>query len=299
MRSCNVLIVDDEKLNQIVLTQTLAPFYQVACVDNAQQMFDFLTKNTPDLILLDLMMPGIDGFEALQQLKANSQTQDIPIIIISASENQGAEERGFDLGANDYISKPFSQTVVQARVKNQLLIKQKSDLLERLASIDGLTEIPNRRYMAEHLSKEWRRSIRSGTPLSIVLIDVDYFKQYNDIYGHQKGDECLKTIAKALSTNCQRGGDFVARYGGEEFIAVLPNSEETTALALANKLKTIVEQLNIEHTGSQIANYVTASFGVATFNQSTLTTECELITRADEALYKAKERGRNTVVLCP
>ena len=297
MKSAKILIVDDDELNQVILTKTLTPQYQVHCVNDAEAMFAWLEDNCVDLILLDIMMPGMDGYEALKQLKHDDRTQPIPVIIISANDSSGDEAKGLELGAMDYITKPFGSAIVRARVKNQLTIKQKNDLLEMLASIDGLTEIPNRRYFDEHFAREWRRSVRSGLPLSVLLIDIDYFKRYNDNYGHQKGDECLKKVASALVNNCQRGSDFIARYGGEEFVAVLPGSEEDTAMALANKLCRVIRELNIPHIDSPIAEHITISIGATTFNgDNNDSCEMALIENADKAMYQAKKAGRNGAV---
>ncbi|WP_105199586.1 MULTISPECIES: diguanylate cyclase [unclassified Pseudoalteromonas] len=295
MKSAKILIVDGDELNQAILTKTLTPQYQVHCVNDAEAMFAWLEDNSADLILLDIMLPGMDGYEALKQLKHDDKTQPIPVIIISASDSSGDEAKGLELGAMDYISKPFGSAIVRARVKNQLTIKQKNDLLEMLASIDGLTEIPNRRYFDEHFAREWRRSVRAGLPLSVLLIDIDYFKRYNDCYGHQQGDECLKKVASALVNNCQRGSDFIARYGGEEFVAVLPGSEEDTAMALANKLCRVIRELNIPHIDSPIAEHITISIGATTFNgDNDDNCEMALIENADRGMYQAKQDGRNS-----
>ncbi|TLX51485.1 diguanylate cyclase response regulator [Pseudoalteromonas ruthenica] len=297
MRPARILVVDDDELNRVILEKTLIPKHNVICVESAETMFEWLATNSVDLILLDIVMPGMDGYEALRKLKHGERTQPIPVIIISANDSLVDEAKGLELGAMDYITKPFGSAIVRARVKNQLTIKQKNDLLEMLASIDGLTEIPNRRYFDEQLSREWRRSVRAGLPLSVVLIDIDFFKRYNDHYGHQRGDECLKKVASTLVANCQRGSDFVARYGGEEFAAVLPGSEEGTAMALAQKLKRVIEELNVAHIDSPVADHVTISMGVSTYpGFGDAQSESQLIERADRGLYKAKQQGRNTIV---
>ncbi|WP_462159136.1 diguanylate cyclase [Pseudoalteromonas sp. GB56] len=294
MKSAKILVVDDDELNQVILTKTLTPKYQVHCVSSAIEMFAWLEDNTVDLILLDIIMPQMNGYEALKQLKHGERTQAIPVIIISANDSNDDEAKGLELGAMDYITKPFGSAIVRARVKNQLTIKQKNDLLEMLASIDGLTEIPNRRYFDEHFAREWRRSARAGLPLSVLMIDIDFFKRYNDHYGHQKGDECLKRVAQALVNNCQRGSDFVARYGGEEFVAVLPGSENETAMALANKLCNVVRDLSITHIDSPVADRITVSIGATTFvDGCDDSCEMELVEQADKAMYKAKQLGRN------
>lgn len=175
-KRAKVLIVDDDPLNRLVLEKTLKDEHDVFLVDSGEKALTFVKTTQVDLIILDVIMPGIDGYEVLVQLKENPITQSVPIIFISANRSHDDEAKGLELGAMDYITKPFSPSIVRVRVRNQLLIKQKNDLLEMLASIDGLTEIPNRRYLDENLSREWRRSKRSGTPLSVLLMDIDHFK---------------------------------------------------------------------------------------------------------------------------
>lgn len=296
LKKAKVLIVDDDPLNRLVLEKTLADEHDVFLVENGEKALTFLKTTTVDLIVLDIVMPGINGYEVLVQLKENPVTQTIPVIFISANTSHDDEAKGFDLGAMDYIAKPFSTVIVRARVRNQLLIKQKNDLLEMLASIDGLTEIPNRRYLDENLSREWRRSRRSSTPLSVILMDIDHFKRYNDCYGHRAGDDCLKRVAHALVGECQRGCDFVARYGGEEFAAVLPGMEKKEALAFANKLRDAVNSLNIPHKASLNADHVTISLGIATTETGQVYAEQVLLEEADLGLYQAKDSGRDQIV---
>ncbi len=296
LKKAKVLIVDDDPLNRLVLEKTLADEHDVFLVENGEKALTFLKTTTVDLIILDIVMPGINGYEVLVQLKENPVTQTIPVIFISANTSHDDEAKGFELGAMDYIAKPFSTVIVRARVRNQLLIKQKNDLLEMLASIDGLTEIPNRRYLDENLSREWRRSRRSGTPLSVILMDIDHFKRYNDCYGHRAGDDCLKRVAHALVGACQRGCDFVARYGGEEFAAVLPGMDKQEALVFANKLRDAVNALNIPHKASLNADHVTISLGIATSETGQVYAEQVLLEEADLGLYQAKDSGRDQIV---
>ncbi|MGO2129716.1 MAG: GGDEF domain-containing response regulator [Pseudoalteromonas prydzensis] len=276
--------------------QTLINDHEIFLVESGEQALTFIQSTQVDLIILDIVMPGIDGYEVLVRLKENPTTQAIPVIFISANTSHDDEAKGFELGAMDYIAKPFSTAIVRARVRNQLLIKQKNDLLEVLASIDGLTEIPNRRYLDENLSREWRRSQRTGTPLSVLLMDIDHFKRYNDCYGHRAGDDCLKRVAHALVAACERGSDFVARYGGEEFAAVLPNTNQQDAWQCANKLRDAVNALNIPHKTSLNADHVTISIGVATTEFGQVYAEHTLLEEADLALYEAKATGRDKIV---
>ncbi|ALQ07050.1 MULTISPECIES: diguanylate cyclase [Pseudoalteromonas] len=295
-KKAKVLIVDDDPLNRLVLEKTLKGEHDVFLVESGEKALTFVKTTQVDLIILDVVMPGIDGYEVLVQLKENPITQSIPIIFISANQSHEDESKGLELGAMDYIIKPFSASIVRVRVRNQLLIKQKNDLLEMLASIDGLTEIPNRRYLDENLSREWRRSKRGSTPLSVLLMDIDHFKRYNDCYGHRAGDECLKKVAQVLVAQCKRGGDFVARYGGEEFAAVLPGVNKHEAIQFANTLRNAVNALKIEHKASLNAEHITISIGVATTESGKVYAEQTLLEEADLGLYAAKDAGRNQII---
>ena len=296
LKRAKVLIVDDDPLNRLVLEKTLQQDYDVFCVESGEKALTFLKTQTVDLLILDIVMPGIDGYEVLTKLKESATTSMLPVIFISANTSHDDEAKGLELGAMDYITKPFSAAIVRARVRNQLLIKQKNDLLEMLASIDGLTEIPNRRYLDENLAREWRRCRRDQTPLSVLLMDVDHFKRYNDCYGHRAGDDCLKQIAHALVGACERGSDFVARYGGEEFAAVLPNTSAKEAKSFANKLRNAVNDLNIPHKASLNADHVTISIGIATTENGQVYAEQTLLEEADLGLYQAKDAGRDQIV---
>lgn len=295
-KKAKVLVVDDDSLNRLVLEKTLCEEHDVFLAKSAEEALAFVRITQVDLILLDIVMPVMNGFELIVKLKENPITQAIPVIFISANQEHADESKGLELGAMDYITKPFSASIVRVRVRNQLLIKQKNDLLEMLASIDGLTEIPNRRYLDENLSREWRRSKRGGSVLSVLLMDIDHFKRYNDTYGHRAGDECLKKVAQSLLAQCKRGSDFIARYGGEEFAAILPDVSKKEAIAFANKLRNAVNELNIEHKTSLNAQYITISIGVATMEDGRSTSEHSLLEEADLGLYEAKEAGRNRVV---
>ncbi|KTF11239.1 MAG: diguanylate cyclase [Pseudoalteromonas sp.] len=295
-KRAKVLIVDDDPLNRLVLEKTLKDEHDVFLVDSGEKALTFVKTTQVDLIILDVIMPGIDGYEVLVQLKENPITQSVPIIFISANRSHDDEAKGLELGAMDYITKPFSPSIVRVRVRNQLLIKQKNDLLEMLASIDGLTEIPNRRYLDENLSREWRRSKRSGTPLSVLLMDIDHFKRYNDCYGHRAGDECLKEVAQVLAAQCERGSDFIARYGGEEFAAVLPGVGKADAIEFANKIRSAVNALDIEHRASLNADHITISIGIATTESGQIYAEQALLEEADLGLYAAKDEGRDRII---
>ncbi|MBF0476658.1 MAG: diguanylate cyclase, partial [Deltaproteobacteria bacterium] len=249
-----------------------------------------------DLVLLDIMMPGMDGYEICRRLKEAHRTKDIPVIFITARISEEDEVRGFKIGAVDYITKPISPTIVRARVKNHIQLKRYRDVLENLSVTDGLTGIPNRRRFDEFLEAEWRRSVRSRSCLSLLMIDIDFFKPYNDHYGHLAGDECLKQIGRALSTTVKRSTDLMARYGGEEFACILPETNSVGAMVVAGRLKDRVAALGVIHEFSPIAGHVTISLGVATMTPLINLLPMSLVRAADELLYQAKRSGRNRLV---
>ncbi|TVR66708.1 MAG: diguanylate cyclase [Spirochaetaceae bacterium] len=223
---------------------------------------------------------------------------------ITAMTGEEDETRGLEAGAVDYITKPFRLAIVRARVRTHLELKRKNDMLEDLANRDGLTGIHNRRQFEETLEREWRRAARAGSPLSLILFDIDYFKPYNDNYGHQAGDRCLQAVAQAAERALLRAGDMIARYGGEEFVVVLPNTASDEALQVAERMRTAVEDLKEEHRHSPVGDHLTISAGVATAWPSRTDPETdqdsgrrELVGRADQALYEAKSAGRNRTVL--
>jgi diguanylate cyclase (GGDEF)-like protein len=291
-----VLIVDDAPANIHVLAEALHADYQVKVATNGQTALDLAQHpDQPDLILLDIMMPEMDGYELCRRLRENESTKNIPVIFVTARSSSGDEEYGLNLGAVDYITKPFEIPIVRARVRTHVTLKHKTDLLETLASLDGLTGIPNRRRFDAVLDSEWRRCHRNGTALSLLLADVDYFKQYNDHYGHGAGDDCLKKIASTMTCSLSRSGDTVSRYGGEEFAVLLPETDGTGACHVAERLRGEVETLAIHHSRSSVADHVTISIGgVATVPPDGSLPDSFLAT-ADRMLYQAKSEGRNRV----
>ena len=289
-----ILIVDDERININILNALLKADYKIMVATDGEQALKAASTGKPELILLDIVMPGIDGYEVCRRLKANAATQTIPIIFITAMGEVENEAMGFALGAVDYIAKPFNSPVVKARVGVHIKLKRNGDMLENLASMDALTEVPNRRAFDQTRKQEWARSLRDGLPISFVMIDIDMFKQYNDNYGHGAGDECLMRIAKALSGCVQRPGDLLARYGGEEFAAVLTNTPEEGALRMAELFHAAVAALQIPHAFSATAPHVSVSIGTATTIPSPSLSADILSEAADNMLYQAKNAGRNT-----
>jgi diguanylate cyclase (GGDEF)-like protein len=291
-----ILIVDDVPINIQVLARALKSDYDVKITTKGEKAIEIASsENPPDLILLDIMMPGMDGYEVCRRLKNNPKTLHLPVIFITAKGEVEDETAGLALGAVDYITKPFHLPIIKARVKTHLHLKRKSDMLERLASLDALTDIPNRRRFDEVLRVEWNRAKRTATPLSLILIDLDYFKSFNDNYGHAAGDECLYRVAQTLSGCLKRAGDFCARYGGEEFVVVLPNTSTEAAIAIAEDIHKHIELLNIPHARSIVSDRVTASLGAATVVPGGDITPDSLLNAADGMLYKAKKAGRTQV----
>jgi diguanylate cyclase (GGDEF)-like protein len=224
-------------------------------------------------------------------LKSEKRTKHVPVIFITARSENEDEMKGLEVGAVDYIRKPFNQAVVKARVKAHLELKMHRDKLE----LDGLTGIPNRRRFDEYIETEWRMASRENSNISLIMIDIDYFKNFNDGYGHLSGDECLKKVAATLAKSVNRPMDFVARYGGEEFACILPGTDLNGAIYIAETMKKNIERLTITHDYSLIGNYLTISLGVATIVPSMHFSYNVLIEGADEALFMAKKSGRNRI----
>ena len=290
-----ILVVDDIPSNIHVLSRILNDEHDIYFATDGERALELVHERQPDLVLLDIMMPGMDGYELCTRLKADPATADIPVIFISARSEIEDETRGLEVGAIDFITKPISPPIVQARVRNHLLLKRNTDLLRQLSFLDGLTGIANRRRFDEALASEWRRCGRSGLPLSLIMVDVDQFKLYNDRYGHQAGDECLRAVASVLAEQARRPGELVARFGGEEFSCLLPGLDTEAAAGLAERMRQGVVERAIPHHSSSVAGHVTISLGVATLVPGADVLPATLPELADRMLYKAKHDGRNRV----
>lgn len=290
-----ILAVDDSPENLDLIKNILEPYYNVKVAVHGDLALYIATTQQPDLILMDIMLDDMDGFEICHKLKSSDKTRNIPVIFLTAKRSEEDEVFGFHIGGSDYITKPFSPSIVLARVKTQIQLKTKSDLLEKLASLDGLTEIPNRRAFDTALERHWGLSKRTHMPLSLLILDIDAFKQYNDYYGHPLGDDCLKQIASALQDNTQRAEDLVARLGGEEFAILLPNTDNVGAMLRAEQYREMIENLKIQHAQNPPTTVVTLSIGVATLQPQTHDDVIKLLKAADDALYQAKHQGRNRI----
>lgn len=290
-----ILVVDDMIDNIEVLNGILSEHYRVLFATNGPDALAVAQEQQPDLILLDVLMPGMSGYDVCRRLKQDTLTQDIPILFITAKDQEEDEEIGLGLGAVDYLTKPVRAGIVKLRIKIHLELKRCRDTLAALSMIDGLTEIPNRRHFDEFLRSEWSHAARSGTPLSLIMADVDYFKAYNDHFGHAAGDRCLKTVAQTLVKGLSRCTDLVARYGGEEFVCVLPATDHAGALSIAEQLREQVASQRCDHPLSSVGPFVTVSMGVATLRPDPHIELQTLIEIADRRLYQAKRAGRNRV----
>jgi len=290
----SLLIVDDEKSNIMALTHILSPDYIIYAAKNGQDAIETAEEHAPDVILLDILMPGMDGYEVLAALKGSDKTRAIPVIIITGLDNAEDEEKGLALGAADYISKPFSPAIVKLRIQNQIKILSYINIIESISWTDQLTGIPNRRSFDERLRVEWGRAIRTRTPISILLLDLDNFKNYNDTYGHMQGDAMLRSVAKIFAQELKRTADFVARWGGEEFIALLANTDWNGAAEIAERIRIQVENAVIPLASGQATN-TTVSIGMNSRIPAPRDSLADFVHHADKALYAAKKEGRNKV----
>lgn len=291
-----ILIVDDEPTNIDLLAAVLEDNGEILfCTDGAAAIA-MAELELPDIVLLDVVMRGMDGYEVCRHLKDNPVTAQIPVIFVTALDQATDEEAGLALGAVDYVSKPINASITRARVRTHLELKRHRDHLTSLAYLDGLTGVANRRRFDEYAAVEWQRARRHARSISVIMIDVDQFKLFNDHYGHQEGDACLRKVADALTTTIHRPADLVARYGGEEFVCLLPETPIEGALEIAERMRQAVAKLGIPHADATAAKHVTVSLGVACATVDTTATLDVAITAADANLYKAKSGGRNRVV---
>jgi diguanylate cyclase (GGDEF)-like protein len=290
-----VLIADDDAINRQVLGELLKPEYMVLLAKNGEQTLERAARHLPDLILLDVMMPDMDGYEVLRRLRADPQTAHIAVIFISGLDGPEDEASGLNLGAADYIAKPFNATVVTARVALHLQVVRQRRMLERLAHIDGLTELANRRRFDEVYASEWQRAREARRPLSLALLDIDCFKQYNDRYGHPAGDRVLRSVARTAASFMRRPVDLAARYGGEELVLLMPDTFSEQAQQIVTGVRLAIEQLTIAHDASAVAPVLTVSVGGATLDNLAGESAADLLDAVDGQLYRAKHAGRNRV----
>jgi len=287
-----LLIVDDQPGNVQLLAGVLSDDFELHGATNGLRALELAGSERIDLVLLDVMMPGMDGFEVCRRLKADERTRAIPVIFVTSLGEVHDETAGFAAGGVDYITKPISPPVVRARVRTHIALKEARDRLEELALVDGLTGVANRRRFEACLASEWRRAQRGRHWLSLALLDIDHFKGFNDRYGHAQGDDCLRAVAQALATVCRRPADLFARYGGEEFALVLPETGvEGAQAAFLNGLARVAE-LGIVHAASSCASHVTVSLGAVSLVPGEDDDAKSCLEKVDRLLYEAKANGR-------
>lgn len=291
-----VLVIDDVEMNAALIASVVGTLCDVRTATSGPQGLELAQHYQPDLILLDVLMPGMDGFEVLRQLRNDPRTAAIPVIFLTGISDTNAEEVGLNMGAVDFIAKPFRTAVLLARVRNHLQLIQQRYLLERLSHADGLTGIANRRYFNTMLAREFARMRRQNQSLALLMLDVDDFKAFNDHYGHVRGDECLQQVAQTIAQCLHRPSDLVARYGGEEFVCLLPETTLEGALKLAHDIQQAIAQLQLAHAPAQAADFVTVSIGAAAAPAAQLPHSQQLLAVADARMYRAKRSGRNRIV---
>jgi len=290
----SILVVDDEKSNIDVLNHILKEKYKLFIAKGGESAIKIARENVPDLILLDIIMPDMSGFEVLTQLKKSDLTSGIPVIFITGQDSKEDEIKGLTLGAVDYITKPFHNVIVEARIRTHMRIVEQMQIIERMSIMDELTELPNRRYFNDQLTREWGRAIRETASISLLIIDVDKFKVYNDTYGHPQGDALLQAVSGVFKQALKRPADFVARWGGEEFIMLMPGTDLDGAMEVAERIRMGVEETIIPSTDGTSTG-TTVSIGVNCERPMINLPVAGFVSRADKALYAAKDSGRNKV----
>jgi len=293
-----VLIVDDVTQNIVILNSTLKDQYNTLFAKSGEEALKIAKENKPDLILLDVMMPGMNGFEVCKALKNYEDLKNIPVIFVTALNDSGNESEGLNLGAVDYIRKPYNIDIVKLRVRNHLKMKEYRDELIRLSNTDRLTAIPNRRAIMEAFEREMKLAFRNQQPIGFIMLDIDFFKNYNDNYGHIAGDVTLYTVAQAISDSLKRPTDMVGRYGGEEFLCILPDTDKEGVMKKSQDMLEIVSGLSIPHHHSEVSDVITISIGACSLipdNEKRIEYYVDL---ADKALYHSKNTGRNKISYC-
>jgi diguanylate cyclase (GGDEF)-like protein len=324
-----ILIADDDKFMRMLLREAMEKEgYRVVEVSDGKQCLDAYESVKPNLVLLDAVMPIVDGFTCCRQLikissnfcnstLANSVTEcsfsnsaisilcnSTPILMITGLNDSESVNRVFEAGASDYVTKPIHWAVLRQRVRRLLQqaqlyrqLETATYALQQLVNVDGLTGVANRRRFDQYLNVQWLNLAQERSPLSLILCDIDYFKLYNDKYGHPAGDACLQRVAAVLNRTAQKNLDLVARYGGEEFAVIMPNTHAAGAVHVAASIQAEVRELQMEHSESEVSHYVTLSLGVATTIPSFESSSTTLVVAADKALYQAKAEGRNRIIL--
>ncbi|MBD2354059.1 PleD family two-component system response regulator [Tolypothrix sp. FACHB-123] len=324
-----ILVADDDKTMRVLLRKAMEQEgYRVVEVNDGQQCLDAYDTIKPDIVLLDAVMPVMDGFTCCKQLLKIARNNLIsalasfdtdsalnntvisklwertPILMITCLDDEESVNRAFEAGAMDYITKPIHWAVLRQRLRRLLQqaqvykqLEAANQALQHIANVDGLTGLANRRRFDDYLNTQWINLAQEEAPLSLILCDIDFFKFYNDRYGHPAGDVCLQKVGKVLSHTAQKNQDLVARYGGEEFAVIMPHTHAVGAVHVAAAMQAGVRDLKIVHDGSEVSEYVTLSMGVATMVPTWESSPSDLIVKADKALYQAKAEGRDRIIL--
>lgn len=296
VNDCLVLVVEDDAINRLVIESSLAGHYKVVCAEDGETALIIAYEQVPDLIVLDINLPGINGIEVCRQLKADPVTAGIPVIFITATLSPQLEDSCWGIGASDFITKPIVCSTLLHRVSNHLHNKLRFEYISQLSFIDVLTGTYNRNFLAKEVPKLIGALIRNAKPLSVLVLDIDFFKQFNDTYGHLEGDNCLLSVAQILKNELLRPQDILIRYGGEEFLVLLPDTDLSGAEFVANRLCSAIVDHGIPNEKAPLGK-VTASIGCAMSENLSLP-DSDLkstISQADKALYSAKKSGRNRV----
>ena len=293
MREALVFIVDSNRDSLETLSAFVGHHHRVISVPSGENVIDLALQKRPDIILIDVVL-DVSGIDVCKRIKQDELLQNIPIMFITNIDSQSQEQMCWDAGAVDFILKPANPSTLLNRLKVHITLKLQSDILRQLAYLDGLTGVFNRRYFDLQLTAATKQHLRGGADISLLMIDIDYFKLYNDNKGHLAGDDCLKSVAKAIKKASSRPLDIVCRYGGEEFAVILPETSLTGAKQVAERVMLVVSDLELPHPESP-RNKVTISIGIACMNNSEAVSAADLVKRADAALYDAKEAGRNAM----
>ncbi|NQZ88851.1 MAG: diguanylate cyclase [Colwellia sp.] len=288
-----ILIVDDDKINRKMLKELLQEQAKIIFAKNGEQAKELARKHIPDLILLDVVMPDLSGFDVIEFLKNDPETMNISVIFITGLANDDDEERGFNLGGCDYIYKPFKSNIVIARVIMHLELIRQRKMLDEIAHIDALTGVNNRRKMDVVLQDEVAANNKENTSLLVAILDIDFFKPYNDNYGHGAGDVALRQVGQALREIFLRPRDFVARYGGEEFVIILPDCDKAGAEIMLGNIAQSIKDKMIKHEYSSVSEQLTVSVGAVVVKSSEYSVVANIMKEADTLLYQAKNNGRN------
>jgi diguanylate cyclase (GGDEF)-like protein len=312
LQPIRILLVDDDLVVRAKIGEALSlDGFDLILAENGNAGIAAYLEHHPDIVLVDGVMPDLDGFEFCEKLKELESNRLTPILMITSLDDDDSVEKAFAAGANDYITKPVNLSILRQRVKNMVQqsqqlkdkfkiaeeLQQDNQNLKILATLDSLTKLYNRRGFEQYLQQEWDLMQRICAPLSLIMCDIDFFKNYNDTYGHPAGDRCLIKVGAAMRNAVRRSSDLVARYGGEEFVVVLPNTDAMGAVYVAENIRTAVKALQIHHSSSVVGEYVSMSLGVATMIPSPSIDISRAIDASDRALYEAKAQGRDRVIV--